>query len=96
VPGGQRALLIAGAEAAVGQDVVDRGEVLLGELEPGGADVLLDPADAAGAGDRSNREYSVCRTDTGCTAWALRMVSSPKYFTMPATSSIGTVGSTRC
>jgi hypothetical protein len=59
---------------------------------------------------RSKSEYSVCRTETGWTACARRMVCGPaslrpKYLTLPAsissltvpaTSSIGTSGSTRC
>lgn len=193
---------VAGAEAALRQDLVDGLEVGVGEGEVGGAGVFLDALRAAGAGDGHDvlaagqepgqgelgdggalgrcelgepvdgfdvllevarlparvdvayviafipagglggagdepaadrgvgdeadaelvqdreelldvpfdREYSVCRTETGCTAYALRIVSGPaslrpKYFTqpasissftVPATSSMGTSGSTRC
>ena len=62
------------------------------------------------SGSRHHREYSLCRAATGCTACARRMVSTPasdrpKWVTLPAamrsrtapaTSSIGTSGSTRC
>nr|WP_260859487.1 LysR substrate-binding domain-containing protein [Streptomyces cupreus] len=41
-PGGDVAFRVAGAEAAVGQDLVDGGEVGLGQGEGGGAGVLLD------------------------------------------------------
>ena len=59
---------------------------------------------------RSNSEYSVWSAETGCTACARRIVSGSaslrpnqrtlpsamSSFTVPATSSIGTSGSTRC
>ena len=62
------------------------------------------------SGSRQNSEYSLCSAVTGCTAWARRMVptpasDSPKWctlpasmssLTVPATSSMGTSGSTRC
>src|SRR3954471_2461711 len=62
------------------------------------------------SGSRHHSEYSLCSAATGCTAWARRMVCAPasdkpKVFTLPsrirsltvpATSSIGTSGSTRC
>src|SRR4051812_37974787 len=62
------------------------------------------------SGSRHHKEYSLCSAVTGCTAWARRTVFAPasdrpKYFTLPsrirsptvpATSSIGTSGSTRC
>ncbi len=62
------------------------------------------------AASRSKIEYSVCSALTGWTAWARRIVSGPaslrpNHFTLPAsissltvpaTSSIGTSGSTRC
>ena len=55
-------------------------------------------------------EYSLCRAEIGCSAWALRIVVSPasdrpRKSTLPSrtrspmaptTSSIGTAGSTRC
>lgn len=64
----------------------------------------------SGSGSRVHSEYSLCTAVTGCTAWARRMVcalasESPKQRTLPswtssptvpATSSIGTSGSTRC
>lgn len=48
---------------------------------------------------RSNSEYSVCRTETGWTACALRMVCGPaslrpKYLTLPASMSSLTVPAT--
>ena len=62
------------------------------------------------SGRRHQSEYSLCTAATGCTACARRMVSAPgsdspkcltlpssiSSFTVPATSSIGTSGSTRC
>src|SRR5207248_5145772 len=62
------------------------------------------------SGSRHHSEYSLCTAATGCTALARRIVfalasESPKCltfpslirsFTAPATSSIGTAGSTRC
>ena len=64
----------------------------------------------ASSGSRHQSEYSLCRAATGWTAWARRMVWTPaserpkcltlpasiSSFTVPATSSIGTFGSTRC
>ena len=62
------------------------------------------------SGSRCQREYSLCTAATGCTAWARRIVLAPaserpkcltlpsamRSLTAPATSSIGTFGSTRC
>ncbi len=62
------------------------------------------------SGERHQSEYSLCTAATGWTAWARRIVSAPgsdrpkcltlpaaiSSFTAPATSSIGTFGSTRC
>src|SRR5215212_6557701 len=62
------------------------------------------------SGSRHHSEYSLWRAVTGWTAWARRIVrmpaserpkcrtfpSSMSSFTVPATSSIGTCGSTRC
>jgi heme exporter protein B len=62
------------------------------------------------SGFRHHREYSLCSAVTGCTAFARRIVFTPasespkcltlpcpiRSFTAPATSSIGTSGSTRC
>ena len=62
------------------------------------------------SGSRHHSEYSLCSAVTGCTACARRIVCTPaserpKCFTLPcsissltapATSSIGTFGSTRC
>ena len=62
------------------------------------------------SGSRQNSEYSDCNAATGCTAWARRIVCTPasdrpkcltlpaaiSSFTVPATSSIGVCGSTRC
>jgi hypothetical protein len=62
------------------------------------------------SGSRVQREYSLCNAVTGWTAWARRIVFAPasespkcltlpariRSFTAPATSSIGTSGSTRC
>ena len=64
----------------------------------------------SGSGSRVHNEYSLCTAVTGWTAWARRMVAapasdSPKWRTLPActssptvpaTSSTGTSGSTRC
>ena len=64
----------------------------------------------ASSGSRHQSEYSLCSAVTGWTAWARRMVCTPasespkcltlpasiSSFTAPATSSIGTFGSTRC
>src|SRR6266705_1912911 len=65
---------------------------------------------SSSSGRRHHSEYSLCTAVTGCTACARRMVRTPasdmpkcftlpcaiKSLTVPATSSIGTVGSTRC
>ena len=62
------------------------------------------------SGSRHHSEYSLCSAVTGCTAWARRIVCTPasdspkcltlpspiRSLTVPATSSIGTFGSTRC
>jgi hypothetical protein len=62
------------------------------------------------SGSRHHSEYSDCSAVTGCTAWARRIVRAPaserpkcpalpssiSSLTVPATSSIGTSGSTRC
>jgi hypothetical protein len=62
------------------------------------------------SGSRQNSEYSLCNAVTGCTACARRIVRAPasdrpkcrtfpastSSLTAPATSSIGTCGSTRC
>src|SRR5271157_5134841 len=62
------------------------------------------------SGARYQSEYSLCNAVTGCTACARRIVFAPasdipkcftlpcwiRSFTAPATSSIGTSGSTRC
>ena len=62
------------------------------------------------SGARCQSEYSLWSAVTGCTACARRMVCAPaserpkcltlpsriRSFTAPATSSIGTSGSTRC
>ena len=62
------------------------------------------------SGSRHHIEYSLCTAVTGCTAWARRIVWAPasdspkcrtlpapmRSLTVPATSSIGTSGSTRC
>ena len=62
------------------------------------------------SGSRQNSEYSLWSAVTGWTAWARRIVATPasdmpkwrtfpasmSSFTVPATSSIGTSGSTRC
>ena len=62
------------------------------------------------SGSRHHSEYSLCSAVTGCTAWARRIVCAPaserpkcltlpcriRSLTAPATSSIGTFGSTRC
>ena len=62
------------------------------------------------SGSRHHSEYSLCRAVTGWTAWARRIVCAPaserpkcltlpasiRSLTAPATSSIGTFGSTRC
>lgn len=64
----------------------------------------------SGSGSRVHSEYSDCTAVTGCTACARRIVAapaseSPKWRTfpaatssptVPATSSMGTAGSTRC
>ncbi len=71
---------------------------------------LFEGRQHLGFGSRHHKEYSLCSAVTGCTAWARRIVltpasESPKCFTLPsaissftapATSSIGTSGSTRC
>ena len=63
------------------------------------------------SGSRHHSEYSLCSAATGWTAWARRIVCDAglgqaempdlalraiSSFTVPATSSIGTSGSTRC
>ena len=62
------------------------------------------------SGSRHHSEYSLWSAVTGWTAWARRIVSTPasespkwrtfsspiRSLTAPATSSIGTSGSTRC
>ena len=62
------------------------------------------------SGFRHHSEYSLWRAVTGWTAWARRIVCTPaserpkcltlpswiSSFTAPATSSMGTSGSTRC
>ena len=62
------------------------------------------------SGSRHHSEYSLCSAATGWTACARRMTGTPasespkcrtlpsriNSFTAPATSSIGTAGSTRC
>ncbi|KAG1317983.1 hypothetical protein G6F63_015422 [Rhizopus arrhizus] len=62
------------------------------------------------SGSRHHSEYSLCKAVTGCTACARRIVCTPasdrpkcltlpsaiKSLTVPATSSMGTSGSTRC
>jgi hypothetical protein len=62
------------------------------------------------SGSRHHSEYSDWSAVTGCTAWARRIVCAPaserpkcltlpssiSSLTVPATSSIGTSGSTRC
>ena len=64
----------------------------------------------ASSGSRHQSEYSLWRAVTACTAWARRMFWTPasddrsagpfpaaiSSLTAPATSSIGTYGSTRC
>ena len=64
----------------------------------------------ASSGSRHQSEYSLCSAVTGWTAWARRIVCTPaserpkcrtlpsaiSSLTVPATSSIGTFGSTRC
>ena len=71
---------------------------------------FLQRRDDFGLGRRHHSEYSLCRAVTGWTAWARRMVAAPasdrpkcftlpapmRSFTAPATSSMGTSGSTRC
>ena len=66
--------------------------------------------DDLASGSRQHREYSLCSAVTGWTAWARRIVCTPartvrnaspcrpaiSSLTVPATSSIGTSGSTRC
>jgi hypothetical protein len=73
---------------------------------PSSARTAMIPA----SGSRQNSEYSICSAVTGWTACARRMVRAlasdrPKYRTLPAAtsyatvpamSSIGTCGSTRC
>lgn len=51
-PDGRVVRGVAGAEAAVWQDLVDHGEAGPGQRHIDGASVLLDALDAAGAGDR--------------------------------------------
>lgn len=51
----------------------------------------------AGSTSRSKTEYSVCSTETGCTAWARRIVSGPAAAEFPtdahARAVLGTIGS---
>ena len=73
---GSAGLAVAGEEAAAERGVGDE------------ADAEFARAGRSRSTSRSKREYSVCSTETGCTAWARRMVSrpaslSPKYFTLP-------------
>src|SRR5258708_39438118 len=65
---------------------------------------------SSASGPRQNREYSLCTAVIGWTACARRIVCTPasdkpkcltlpsaiRFLTAPATSSIGTSGSTRC
>ncbi len=65
---------------------------------------------SSSSGSRHQKEYSLCSAVTGCTACARRIVFTPCFgeakvlnlafwmssLTVPATSSIGTSGSTRC
>ena len=74
------------------------------------AEFLAASAGSPVSGSRHHSEYSLCSAATGCTAWARRIVSTPasdrpkcltlpcriSSLTAPATSSIGTFGSTRC
>lgn len=51
MPGRKAGFGVAGAEPPVREDVVDLGQVVGGEGEVGGGDVLFDAGSAAGAGD---------------------------------------------
>ena len=91
------------------QELMDEGKVLHWGLCEMGLNTLRR-AHATTPVSAVQSEYSLCRAVTGCTAWARRILATPaserpkwrtlpaaiRSFTAPATSSIGTSGSTRC
>lgn len=100
------------AQALVGEvvpDRVQRGEVGVERVD-GDADLRGDASQRDALDPAAVDEYSLCTAETGWTAWAARIVAAdasdrPKCLTLPsatssptvpATSSIGTSGSTRC